>query len=112
MAAGAYNEKLSIQINHYVECLAKSYQKFLNNWKSKKNAFLLFYGLRDFYGLIKTLSQRYSKRKKEAMRENSSQIALVNQSLKTSMVGKVLINNSQKSSSTICSSMIQLKDLQ
>jgi hypothetical protein len=66
MAAGAYNEKLSIQINHYVECLAKSYQKFLNNWKSKKNAFLLFYGLRDFYGLIKNFITKILEKKERS----------------------------------------------
>jgi hypothetical protein len=46
-------EGLSKLLKHVVNMLTESYAKFLERWKAKKNNFPLFFGLRDFYCLVK-----------------------------------------------------------
>ena len=46
-------EDLPQKIKFLVKHLTYTYNNYLNLWVGKKNNFPLFYGLRDFYGLIK-----------------------------------------------------------
>lgn len=38
--------------------MAKTYGKFIGIWKNKVNNFPLFFGLRDFYGMIKIFMKK------------------------------------------------------
>lgn len=60
--------------------LTNSYFKYLEIWKSKKNNFPLFYGLRDFYGLIKNFMVKVVEREIERD-DNDSLIDAANESI-------------------------------
>jgi hypothetical protein len=46
------------KILYIAQKLAKTYVKFVNKWKLKKSNFPHFFGLRDFYAIIKIFMQK------------------------------------------------------
>lgn len=51
--ASGYKYGNEEKIKYIVELMTRIYSKFLTEWKKKGTNYPLFYGLRDFYGLIK-----------------------------------------------------------
>lgn len=59
--AAGYRYGNNTKVQYIVRKLAQAINKFLEFWKGQLNNFPLFFGLRDFYGLIKTFMTKLTE---------------------------------------------------
>ena len=65
IAQGYQAHQLDETVRFLADKLTTTYTRFLGIWQAKKNNYPLFYGLRDFYGLIKNFMSKIAERKDE-----------------------------------------------
>jgi len=65
IAQGYQAHQLDETVRFLADKLTTTYTSFLGIWQAKKNNYPLFYGLRDFYGLIKNFMSKIAERKDE-----------------------------------------------